>query len=143
MPPDRLKLSDRNAVFRHNKALAAIERPHDLAAPGAQLTLRDPSCHDEKCGTLTPDRHPPVSYTFGMKTAVSLPNDVFQEAERLARRLKKPRSRLYSDAVREYVARRDPELVTTKLNEVVKSVGGRGDAFTAVAARSVLERVDW
>jgi len=84
-----------------------------------------------------------VSYTLGMKTAVSLPDDLFEEAERLARRLKKPRSRLYSEAVREYVARRDPELVTTKLNEVVKAVKGRRDEFTAAAARSVLERVDW
>lgn len=78
-----------------------------------------------------------------MKTAVSLPDDLFEEAERLARRLKKPRSRLYSEAVREYVARRDPKLVTTKLNEVVKAVGRRRDVFTTAAARLTLERVDW
>jgi hypothetical protein len=78
-----------------------------------------------------------------MKTAVSLPDDLFQEAERLARRLKKPRSRLYSEAVREYVARRDPRLVTAKLNEVAKALRGRRDAFSVTAARSVLERVDW
>jgi len=29
-----------------------------------------------------------------MKTAVSLPDDLFADAERIARRLKKPRSRL-------------------------------------------------
>ena len=78
-----------------------------------------------------------------MKTAVSLPDDLFEEAERLARRLKKPRSRLYSEAVREYVARRDPKLVTAKLNDVVRAVGRRGDAFTDAVAKSVLERVDW
>jgi hypothetical protein len=40
------------------------------------------------------------------------------------------------------VAHRDPKLVTTKLNEAVKSVRGRRDAFTTEAARSTLERVD-
>src|SRR5436190_1081962 len=34
-----------------------------------------------------------------MKTAVSIPDDVFHEAERLARRTKRSRSRLFSDAL--------------------------------------------
>lgn len=78
-----------------------------------------------------------------MKTAVSLPDDVFEDAERLARRLKKTRSQLYSEAVREYVARRHPTLVTAKLNEVVRPLRGPRDTFPTAAARSVLERVDW
>ena len=40
-----------------------------------------------------------------MKTAISIPDDVFEVAERLARRTKKSRSRLFSDAIGEYVAR--------------------------------------
>ena len=36
-----------------------------------------------------------------MKTAVSIPDDVFESAERLARRTKKSRSRLFSDALRD------------------------------------------
>ena len=40
-----------------------------------------------------------------MKTAISIPDDVFQGAERLARRTKKSRSQLFSDAVREYISR--------------------------------------
>ncbi len=46
-----------------------------------------------------------VGYTKSMKTAISIPDDVFKVAERLARRTKKSRSQLFSDAVREYVAR--------------------------------------
>jgi len=34
-----------------------------------------------------------------MKTAVSIPDDVFEKAEHLARRMKKSRSRLFSNAV--------------------------------------------
>src|SRR5579883_1096225 len=39
-------------------------------------------------------------YTIGMKTAVSIPADVFESAERLARRTRKSRSQLYSEAVK-------------------------------------------
>ncbi len=78
-----------------------------------------------------------------MKTAVSLPDDLFADAERIARRLKKPRSRVYSEAVREYVARHDPDLVAQKLDEVVDQLGRPDDGFAAAAARKILERTDW
>jgi hypothetical protein len=42
-------------------------------------------------------------FPAGMKTAISIPDDVFADAERLARRLKKSRSELYSRAIREYI----------------------------------------
>ena len=48
-------------------------------------------------------------YTFGMKTAVSVPDEVFQRAERLAKRMKVSRSELYSRALREYLARHAPD----------------------------------
>jgi len=51
LPSDRLELTDGNAIPRHDEALAAIERPHDLSALVSQLTLRDPSCHSEQCRT--------------------------------------------------------------------------------------------
>ena len=44
-----------------------------------------------------------------MKTAISIPDDVFERAERLARHTKKSRSQLFSEAVREYVARHAPD----------------------------------
>jgi predicted transcriptional regulator len=47
-----------------------------------------------------------------MKTSISIPDDVFERAERLARRTKKSRSRLFSGAVSEYVDRHAPENVT-------------------------------
>ncbi|MEK7861784.1 MAG: hypothetical protein AAB295_00770 [Chloroflexota bacterium] len=78
-----------------------------------------------------------------MKTAVSLPDDLFADAERLARRVKKTRSRLYSEAIKEYVARHDPALVTSKLDSVVAEADKDTDAFVATAARRVLERTDW
>lgn len=78
-----------------------------------------------------------------MKTAVSLPDDVFEEAERLARRLKKSRSRIYSEAIAEYVERHDPDAVTAKLNEVWDREGGPRHEFVDAASRRILERSDW
>lgn len=82
-------------------------------------------------------------YTKGMKTAVSIPDDVFEGAERLARRTKKSRSRLFSDAVREYVARHAPEDVTDAMDRVCTELSHSADPFVASAASRVLERSEW
>lgn len=84
-----------------------------------------------------------MGYTPGMKTAVSIPDDVFEGAERLARRLKKPRSRVFAEAVREYVARHDPEAVTEAMNLVCGEVGEETDPFVTEAARRTLRRMKW
>ena len=78
-----------------------------------------------------------------MKIAISLPDDVFQEAERLARRLKKSRSKLYQEAVAEYVARHDPEAITDAMNRVAAGVDTGLDEFSSAASRQVLERAEW
>lgn len=79
-----------------------------------------------------------------MKTAVSLPDDLFADAERLARRLKKPRSRVYREAIKEYLARHDPDMVTGKLDELMSGPAAtKKDEFIGAAARTILERTDW
>ncbi len=78
-----------------------------------------------------------------MKTAISLPDEVFHQADRLARRLKKSRSMLYREAVAEYVVRHDPDSVTQAMNRVAAQVKGRADPFVGVAARRILERTEW
>ncbi len=82
-------------------------------------------------------------YTPGMKTAISVPDSVFQEAERYARRSGKSRSRLFSEAVSEYLARHAPDAVTAAMDRVCDALGGAGDDFVAAAARRVLERTEW
>ena len=78
-----------------------------------------------------------------MKTAVSISDDVFEEADRLAKRLKKSRSQLYSLALREYVARHAPDQVTEAMDRACAEVGEGVDAFVSSAARRVLERSAW
>jgi len=78
-----------------------------------------------------------------MKTAVSLPDRLFREAEQHARRAQKSRSQLYAEALAEYLARHAPDEVTAAMDRVVEQVGPEPDAFGAAAARRVLERVEW
>ncbi len=83
-----------------------------------------------------------MGYTFGMKTAISIPDDVFRAADELARKLGTSRSQLYARAVREYVARHTEDAITAALD----SVYGREepqDEFVEKAARAVLERTEW
>jgi metal-responsive CopG/Arc/MetJ family transcriptional regulator len=78
-----------------------------------------------------------------MKTAVSIPDGVFVEAERLARRTRKSRSQVFSDALREYVARHSTDQVTEAMNRVVVEVGDDLDPMVDAAARRVLKRSEW
>jgi predicted transcriptional regulator len=78
-----------------------------------------------------------------MKTAVSVPDDIFERAERLARRARKSRSEVYSAALREYVARHAPDEVTEALDRVVSNVGEPKDPFLAEAGRRILETTEW
>jgi metal-responsive CopG/Arc/MetJ family transcriptional regulator len=78
-----------------------------------------------------------------MKTAISIPDDIFEKAERLARRAKRSRSELFAAALAEYVARHSPDEVTEAMNRVCAEVGYQQDAFDAAAARRVLEQTEW
>ena len=78
-----------------------------------------------------------------MKTAVSIPDDLFEEAKRLAIELRTSRSQLYSRALQEFVARHTPDPLTEAMNRVVDEVGSELDEFSQKASRRVLERVEW
>jgi metal-responsive CopG/Arc/MetJ family transcriptional regulator len=81
-----------------------------------------------------------------MKTAVSIPDDVFKSAERFARRAKRSRSQVFSDALREYVARHSPDEITEAMNRVCEELAGEeaeDDAFVKAAAQRILKRAKW
>jgi Arc/MetJ-type ribon-helix-helix transcriptional regulator len=78
-----------------------------------------------------------------MKTAVSIPDDVFEKVERLARRARKSRSEVFSAALREYVARHAPDEVTESFNQVCDRLGEQDDVFVRAAARRLLEKSEW
>ncbi len=78
-----------------------------------------------------------------MKTAISIPDQIFKKAERLARRLGISRSQLYAHAVDEHVKKRRPESITEAMNRVVDKVGHSDEDFVSAAAHRVLERTEW
>jgi metal-responsive CopG/Arc/MetJ family transcriptional regulator len=53
-----------------------------------------------------------------MKTAISLPDDLFTAADDLAGRMGMSRSELYATAVAEFLAKHTSTEVTARLNEV-------------------------
>jgi antitoxin MazE6 len=82
-------------------------------------------------------------YTKSMKTAISVPDDLFEEAERLARRKKVSRSEIYRLALEDYVARHDADRVTEAMNRVCAEVPQSPDDFVSRASYRLLKRVEW
>jgi len=78
-----------------------------------------------------------------MKTAVSIPDDLFRKADELASRMGKSRSEVYRDALADYVSRRDPGAVTRALDEIADEISREDLAFTTAAARRTLTQSVW
>ena len=79
-----------------------------------------------------------------MKTAVSVPDDLFAQADRLAKRSRRTRSDVYSAALREYVARHAPDEVTAGLDAALAELGEPGpDEFAGRAAHRTLATTEW
>lgn len=57
-----------------------------------------------------------------MKTAVSLPDQLYEEAERTAQSLGIPRSQLFAKALEEFIALHKRENITERLNQVYAKV---------------------
>ena len=53
-----------------------------------------------------------------MKTAVSLPDELFRAAEAMARRLRVSRSELYAKAIAEFLKGQQDNSITERLNDV-------------------------
>ena len=71
-----------------------------------------------------------------MKTAISIPDDLYREVEACSRRLKISRSRFFVTAVREYLARHAaPADATEAWNRVILAAGQPGDEAAAIALR--------
>ena len=64
------------------------------------------------------DRRYNLSYTSIMKTAISLPDPVFNAAEKAAQRLGMSRSALYARAITAFLVARDEDQITERLNRV-------------------------
>ena len=78
-----------------------------------------------------------------MKTTVSIPDQIFQDAERFARAAGISRSQLYSPALRDYLAGHAADALTEAMNRVCDQVGETKDPFVSRAAEAALRRIEW
>jgi metal-responsive CopG/Arc/MetJ family transcriptional regulator len=78
-----------------------------------------------------------------MKTAISVPDDVFEAAERQAKRAGKSRSQLYAEALEEYLVRHSPDEITEAMNQVVDRLKELPDDFSKAAALRTLAGSEW
>lgn len=62
-----------------------------------------------------------------MKTAISLPDDLFRSANMLAERLGVSRSQLFATAVAEFLAKHQAKKITDQLNAVYATQDSRLD----------------
>ena len=84
------------------------------------------------------------SYTRNVKTAISVPDDTFDEATKQASELGISRSEFFTRAARRYLEELASHSLTEQVNEALQAVGNDDSADAAVAAgHKVLAEDDW
>ena len=78
-----------------------------------------------------------------MKIAISVPDEVFEAGEHLARQLKFSRSQLYSDALALYLSTRGADAVTARLNAIYSSSPSRLDKVFVASQKKTLSHETW
>lgn len=79
-----------------------------------------------------------------MKTAVSIPNELFESADGFAQRLGMTRSELYARALREYLSEHRGEGITDRLDEVYGAEEEVGlDPIVARLQQNSLAEDEW
>ena len=78
-----------------------------------------------------------------MKVAVSVPEPVFEAAERVSKRMRIPRSQLYSRAIAAFVREHSGEDVTKSLNAVYRKAPSALDPAWESVSLAVLRREKW
>ena len=74
-----------------------------------------------------------------MKTAISIPDNIFIAAENAAKRLKIPRSQLYTKAIEEFIRQNNNEYVTEKLDSVYSQIDDQDKGISKINIQSLRE----
>ena len=78
-----------------------------------------------------------------MKTAVSIPDDLFSRAEEFAREAKLTRSALFTAAIKEYIRHHRGDDVTRKLNEIYPKEDSSLDPMIEEMQMLSIPREEW
>lgn len=87
-------------------------------------------------------RHESECILPGMKAAISMPDDVFMAGEAMVEARGWTRSKLYTEALRQYLRHQDPSDLTARLNQV-HPVADDTKAVRRKANRAALKASDW
>jgi len=78
-----------------------------------------------------------------MKTAISLPDPLFEATERLSKRMKIPRSQIFARAVEEYLRRRRSLGVKEALDAIYATESSKVDRQLEAMQAAALEPEEW
>jgi metal-responsive CopG/Arc/MetJ family transcriptional regulator len=78
-----------------------------------------------------------------VKTAISIPDPLYKEAERLTKRLRIPRSQLYARALEAYLQRQRSKGIKEALDEVYGTESSELDPVLTRLQSEALGREDW
>ena len=78
-----------------------------------------------------------------MKTAISVPDDLFRTAEAADRRLRVSRSKLYATALADFLERQQSNAVTERLNEIYKRRPAKLDPALHRAQLKSIQKESW
>ena len=83
-------------------------------------------------------------YTLGfMKTAISIPQGVFETAEKYAAEKAMSRSKLYTQALKDFLDRQRDDAITAKLNEIYATEDSSLDPQMRRYQIKKLRKVQW
>jgi metal-responsive CopG/Arc/MetJ family transcriptional regulator len=90
------------------------------------------------------DRGYTPGYTLSMKTAISIPDNLFKAADRVARRMGISRSELYQRAIERYLQQQSGDVIREALDVVYAKASNRDlDPLIKAAGEHVLKDENW
>ena len=78
-----------------------------------------------------------------MKTAISIDEKLFEDAEKFSHSMGLSRSKLYCNALSEYIQNHTPNIITEKLNSYYKNNSSTLDEDVKTTAHRLLVKEDW
>ena len=78
-----------------------------------------------------------------MKTAISLPDQLFEAADGLASRMNVSRSQFYATALEKYIAEIEKSSLTEKINQFIDKYGQEKDELMDRHVITQMKNVEW
>ena len=78
-----------------------------------------------------------------MKIAVSIPDEVFTEAEKYAKKAKVSRSKMYAKALEDFLEREKGKEITRQLNDVYRNEDSSVDPVLHALQLKTLPKDEW